>query len=382
MTYKTDQQVSRYLKKILESKGFQQGDIYVSMLEYLVKAYQEGSVVKETVLELELFNSNGQSQSYEGKVRVYMYNLRKKLDEYYRTEGKQDELIFKIEKGQYNLSIDSKSQSGGNPWKLVMLIFLGVVVVGLFLIFFKSGQSAPKLWQSFMKPGVQNICYVGDHYTLWAKMKSGLNASIHLEGVTSESEFDQLPDSLKPDGIVFEKQNYSFVTKMGPITASKLTRWFDEFDRDLEVSMESDFVEDDMLDHNIIYVGPYKTLVGLSQLFLKDSKVFGFDGRAILDLEKGQSVPDRTVKDIWSESVMVSYAPLSDNDNSILFFAANNDIGVMAAVANFTNKDWLEEFYQNIPEDNAYFNALFEVKGLGRTNLRCELVKLEIIGQD
>ena len=44
------------------------------------------------------------------QVRVYIHNLRKKLDSYYLHEGKSDEIIFEIPKGHYKVDFREKNQ--------------------------------------------------------------------------------------------------------------------------------------------------------------------------------------------------------------------------------------------------------------------------------
>ena len=41
--------------------------------------------------------------------------------------------------------------------------------------------------------------------------------------------------------------------------------------------------------------------------------------------------------------------------------------------------DYLKSFYKKLPSEASYFNALFKVEGVERTDATCELVELEII---
>ena len=56
-----------------------------------------------------------------------------------------------------------------------------------------------------------------------------------------------------------------------------------------------------------------------------------------------------------------------------------DDIGVITTVKNFTNKEWLDEFYATLPNRDVYFNALFMVSGVGRTELDFKLVQIEVL---
>ena len=370
--------VLQALDRIENSKTFQNAEIYFRILKFLSECLFNQTQVKESLIEVALFKDK-KGQSYDGKVRVYMYNLRKKLNEYYQKEGKNEDIILKIEKGQYNLSIDHKRSKKLELNKKWIFLLVTIFIAALLLITSLFGKKSTRCWEQFFESGKDNICYVGDHYTLWGELSNGFHGSVHFEGIVSEDEFDQNKDRLSKPFEKLDKTDYSFITKMGPISSSKLTKWFAEHDSELEISMESDLNSNDLTQNNIIYIGPYKTLSFLRDIFLRDSKLFELRRHGIYDIENKLVIKDRTGDNIWEEYVMVSLNKLSDGDNQILFFAANNDIGVMGAVSNFTNQEWLEEFYRNLPNNHTYFNALFKVSGLARTHLDCELVKLEML---
>ena len=48
-----------------------------------------------TEIAYEVFGKK-QSQDKEVNIRIYVFNLRKKLKEYYEKEGRNDEIIFSI----------------------------------------------------------------------------------------------------------------------------------------------------------------------------------------------------------------------------------------------------------------------------------------------
>ena len=80
-----------YLKKILESQEFSRAQKYQRLLQYLVDASLEGEIPKEVTIAHEVFfEDNAYDTGSTTKVRVYIHNLRKKLDSYYTSEGKNN----------------------------------------------------------------------------------------------------------------------------------------------------------------------------------------------------------------------------------------------------------------------------------------------------
>ena len=76
------------VEEILESNEFKEANIYRELLQYLLLCKEKGTIPKESSIAIDVFNKDlGDDPGKQTKVRVYMHNLRKKLDSYYRQEG-------------------------------------------------------------------------------------------------------------------------------------------------------------------------------------------------------------------------------------------------------------------------------------------------------
>ena len=85
---------------------------YKKLLEYLVKSAIEGVVPKEVTIAYEVYGLDiDESSTHESNIRVYIYNLRKKLDSYYVREGKEDKIRFIIPKGRYKVEFVEKKEN-------------------------------------------------------------------------------------------------------------------------------------------------------------------------------------------------------------------------------------------------------------------------------
>ena len=94
------EEILQQLDKIISSELFR-SEKNQQLLIYLVNKTLENEPPKETTIALEFFEHdiNEKDTSY---VRVAVYHLRKKLKEYYLTEGKDDPLRLSLEKGCFN----------------------------------------------------------------------------------------------------------------------------------------------------------------------------------------------------------------------------------------------------------------------------------------
>jgi hypothetical protein len=89
---------------VLGSRLFTRSPAVLRLAQYVGEKYFSGEAetVKEYTIAVDLF---GRPEDFDPKqdsiVRVEAYRLRKKLDEYYKTEGREHTLRFTLEPGQY-----------------------------------------------------------------------------------------------------------------------------------------------------------------------------------------------------------------------------------------------------------------------------------------
>ena len=106
-----------YLQKILNHCLFKKSENLKKLLIFLVhnSNSQDRKDVKELTLAMDVFGEgSGFDPSRNSYIRVAVYKLRKKLTQYYRTDGKDDEIIINIPRGEYNAVFhvnDSRSVS-------------------------------------------------------------------------------------------------------------------------------------------------------------------------------------------------------------------------------------------------------------------------------
>jgi hypothetical protein len=91
------------VERITTSKSFGRSATYANMLKYLVECTLTNNIPKETTIASDIFGKENFDPSQSTLIRVYVYNLRKKLTRYYENEGITDTVILKIPKGNYEV---------------------------------------------------------------------------------------------------------------------------------------------------------------------------------------------------------------------------------------------------------------------------------------
>lgn len=110
---KSDGIVRSELREIVRSRAFAQGSRLARFLRFVVESYLSGETdrLKETVIGIEVYD---RSPDYDPKVdsivRTEARRLRKKLEEYYETEGRHSRVKITIPTGGYIPRIEFRPQ--------------------------------------------------------------------------------------------------------------------------------------------------------------------------------------------------------------------------------------------------------------------------------
>lgn len=382
------------LKRVCNHPKFSKSQRNVALLRYLVEKAIQGSDVKEQVIGIELFDENYVQDQNSGFVRIYIYNLRKRLKEYYLADGANEPLRFEIKKGQYNLTFTTPlapsaaevpapvSNSEHLHFSVSKRVLYGLGIALFVLLSVGIYASLPKTqycWSAFMAKDANNICVMADQMIFHQKQASGIYPII-IKDINSESDFIKYLDQHNTDSV--RLADYTLFSKMAPYSIQRLTQWFSQQGSSFSLRLETKFEIDELRNSNVIFIGQSKTMNTSRAIFLKNSKCFKKNPLSHGYIVKGKSKELRyrsSRKDnIRTEYAMVSYFELETGQKA-LYFVSNNDIGTMATVNNFTNPVWLQKFYEQLPAPTSYFNALFKVSGTRRTETASELVELEVV---
>lgn len=102
MTISANEQYQSFLEKVKNSSEFRNSENFKELLQYLVDETIKGNYVKEICIAIDVFKKDSSFDSNENpSVRVNISKLRKKLRNYYLTEGKKDTMRFELPKGKY-----------------------------------------------------------------------------------------------------------------------------------------------------------------------------------------------------------------------------------------------------------------------------------------
>ncbi|MFY0654879.1 MAG: helix-turn-helix domain-containing protein [Cyclobacteriaceae bacterium] len=386
------------VNRIIKSSSFGSSNTYANLLIYLVDCTLSNEVPKESTIGAQLFGLNPGEQYDTAKVRVYIFNLRKKLEAYFNNEGTSEDFILTIPKGGYKVELVKRKKSGvaiGSIPKSKALILLSAlliisVVINISLWLKSPSKEIPsaslpnsEIWKDFIQDDKPILIILGDLFIFSEQnTETGYSRTIRIPSINSYQQYLAHRDSIEDPGVQLDEMTYTYLIKNSALWIESLTKLFFSNNRDFQIRVMSRVDVKDLHDHNIIFVGMQKTAGILNSYFLNSS----FDH------------PKDDIYTYRSESKeMLSYSPKGEpeefhtdygfvakyagpNNNTIFMFCGLWDTAASQSLKNFTDPksvEGLENQMQNefgeIPDN---FEVFFEVSGADRTELDTKVLYL------
>lgn len=373
------------------------------LFDYLLARSLQGEAPKEIEVAQAVFGrAGGFDVSQDSTVRVYVHRLRRKLDDYYAGPGREEPVRLAIPKGEYRLVTVSRdieqaltasaprSRLGWlRPWMLIAVAALLVLnLVDLGAGWLRASQDSYAFarrapgWAEVLDGDRPITVVVGDYYIFGEAddhrdvvrliREYGINSPEdlanhqmeHPELVDRYADLDlyYLPVSIAPamrNLLPLLAPSPSKRERVRVVTASQLTP--------------------DMLKRNdIVYIGYFSglgllrdTVFGASRFRVGetyDELIDQKTGKHYLSQEGGPDQPGETRRDYGYFSSFTG-----PEGNRVVVVAGARDVGVMQTAEAVASREGLAALKKALGGSRA-FEALYEVQGVGRVNLRGALV--------
>lgn len=378
-----EKDILEQLKKITESDLFSRSGVNVSMLNLLVKATLTGTKVKEASIGTEIFGKSYDPIKNDTKVRVYVHNLRKKLAEYYSGSGKNDPLVLEIDKGQYTVRfLQAQKSPIRKQIRIILFVTFCLVLMGTCIsgyLWWKSNLLENLFWKSYFSKSFPVSVLIGDHFMIEGPIPLEGTGLIRAYNINSEPDFSAYIQQHPENASRFSPNRYSYVTKMGPYCTRTIDNFFNKKGVAFNLKLNSEWDKSKIGSENIIYIGQFKTMGFLRNVFAENNQRITINGGII---EVNDSI-DNGIKSYLSSAntPTIDYTLVSrvkgPNKNAIVMFLSDNDIGVISVVNYFTNPDSLAVFCEKNQLSDEPFTALYKVSGWERTGYKMNLVMID-----
>ena len=392
------------LETVLESKDFRKAKKYQELLRYLAELALKGEEIKETTIAVEFFGRKDVfDPSLDSTVRAYVSTLRRKLEHYYLTEGHYDEIQIVLPKGDYKIDFVltpiPQTPSRQLSFKLPSLVLISTLLVLLILVI---GLGAEKIirdrrdnryikkndpiWHDLFESNKKTLIVLGDYYFFSMPLDSGRQSYIRDVRINSEEELAAFLENHPQYQTKAAKTYHTYLEEHIPWSLACILPSFVYHNKEIELKLSSEVQLADLQRYNIVYLGPYKSLKVLSTVTRELNFKYRLDDHRRLDFfDKSSNQlftytwmtnPETQARNDYAIVLKVS----GGNGNTFLFFLSQHDFGNVSTTKHFTDAAYLEELRQGITSN--YFEALFEVKGIVRTDFEIKLLHVNAINTD
>jgi len=394
------------LSKITRDPIFSHSNVYVKLLNYLFNCSLDGSNPSEIDIAIKVFDKkNHYDPSVDNYVRVYMYKLRKKLDQYYAGPGKHDAIKVYIPKGHYNLQFVAKSKSKITQASKSIRIniafsLIALMCLALALYFWTRYQNWESkmspfqvkkdnfVWSEYFNSGLPTLVVFGHVFAFRKYNETTQNYElVHNSDINSDDELEAFIDrhSLNPGHYAIGGWKILPASEVMNFARIQLLLFCGQQNFDIEIS--SQLTWNDIRNKNIIFVSHFKNL-GILEHIIPD-KYFHFSSDKINNEGEvqahinGEQYQYEFVNNFRKDSyqgyakdfVLLTKLP-GPRNNTLLTITSFHHIGRREAVKILTNPTSIKELTNQISLPSAYFQLLLRVEGYERTAMNCNVEHL------
>lgn len=375
--------IEKELEKIKSSKEFKDSKSYKILLEYLVNCSEKGIKPTESSIASEGLNKTVNfDSSSDASVRVYIHNLRKKLDSYYLNEGKDNSLQISIPKGHHYEIEFISSGKGKNLSRyprftalaLIILLLSNIFLLSFIFFYEKDSKISTDMipWLGISNSEFPILLVFGDYYVL-KDSTSSRNNYVRDILINSYDDYERLAREGNIDNDKFVKTEITYLGKFALWCFNELYPLLHSWEKPIEIKLSSQLVWEDFDKYDIIFIGPFKTLNILNNFVSGINSSYQITPNRIFfnDIESDSTYEYHSPKNFKTGYVkdytLVAKLP-GLNQNSIIMFSSTHDIGHISTVQSFASNKFLSNL-QNLFDENSknYFESIFEVEGFERT---------------
>ena len=371
----TDEELSALCKRITASGVLGRSKNYSALLEYIVQCSLSGKTPKEIELAVEVLNRGEDfNVSVDSTVRVYVHQLRKKLDSYYENYEREVAYRIVIPKGQYTIAAQKRnvnnpiaSQDADRGFAFTLdtgLLTTAVILLLVNLIYMisinqdNSVQTSQvvaehPVWNSVLRDEQPILLVLGDYYIF-----GELNANGNIARMVREFNINSRNDLEELQFTDFERaENYldldlSYMPEGSAFALARIVPILEESGKSVNITMMSDLTTADIRESHIVYIGYISALEKLTDMTFAGSGLqIGRSYDELLNTKTEEyytsdaGLPEEG--EPFKDYGMFSTFPASTNTQVILI-SGMRDAGLMHTAQALSNSDALDDLVVSI----------------------------------
>ena len=378
------------IERVAELGGLGRSPVYLRLLKYLADASLKGECPREIDIAIDVFGKNDYAPGSDATVRVYLYNLRRKLDEFY--SGNTEDLThrLRVPKGKYAVVLtanESRSQLPPKDKQRSMRISIVVLAATIAVLVLAVTQFAPvqnrqvdafastKVWRNILDDNTRILLVVGDYFMFAEgnERQPGdrLIRDFRINNPGEFSDWMQSNPDLRDD---YMDIRLSYLPEgIAPALADVL-RVLNLAQRDYFIVPQSRFQHRWLRDTHVIYIGYVSGMGPLEDFtFAVSNLSIGESYDELVETRTGELYQSSAGIVAQETERYVDYALISTfptpGESQFLVISGLRDEGLTQAAAIISDPVSAARLGATTMDDSGIvaFESLFKVIGAGRT---------------
>ena len=399
-------------ERIISSGVLGRSKHYSALLKYLVKCSIEDRIPKEIELAIDVLGRDETFDvSADSTVRVYVHQLRKKLDQYYALHEQDASHRIVIPRGQYTIAAEQivvpvsdvnlvQPRRGFNLTQGLLVAVAILLVANLVYLTRPANESDPDtsaiaaahpIWNKVISDDKPILLVMGDYYIFGELNANGNIARMVREfNVNSRSDLEDLQFSDIEHAENYLDLDLSYMPEGSAYALTKIVPVLQNADKPVNITMMSDLTTTDIRNNHIVYIGYISALEKLTDMAFAGSELKV--GRSFDELWHASSeryytsdagLPDEG--EPFRDHGWFSTFPAS-SETQVILISGMRDAGLMHTAQALSEKQGLDDLVVSIASDTdeavAGFEALYEVYGVNRMNFNASLIYSSLLNTD
>lgn len=396
-------------KRITESGVLGRSRHYARLLAYLIECAVENKSPKEIELALDaLGRADDFDVSADSTVRVYIHQLRKKLDNYYEKFEKDARFRIVIPKGKYTLAaLPQDSATARPPVALTLprlnlsasLLLVMILLLTANLVFVLRGNGAATahpsqavathpVWGKVLGDDKPILLVMGDYYIFGELNANGNVARMVREfNVNSPRDLEELQFSDIERTEHYLDLDLSYMPEGSAYALARIVPILQESGKSVNITMMSDLTTVEIRSNHIVYIGYISALDKLKDMTFAGSglaigrsydELFNVDTAEYYTSDAGLPEAGEPFRDYG----LFATFPAS-TETQVILITGMRDAGLMHTAQALSDARALDDLVVAIDSDTdeavASFEALYEVFGVDRLNFDANLVYTSLL---
>ena len=393
-----------FLDKICNSKSFT-SPADSRLLRYLVDATIKGKVLKETIIAVDIFNRDPVfNPGNDSIVRSNIYNLRKKIADYYNNEGHLDEIRISIPKGSYRVEFSERKQSQKENYvqkriqgKSFLWVLTGsslILTIIIFVLYIRYRSDMPEVsgqyksnyfWSDIFHSDKKLLIVPGNYFMMERVQPSDSSTSfIRNPSVNTPNDFLRFRDNNPGMKDQLKAFGMSHFGEEIPWCIIKIADIFRYSKKNIDIKYSSELTPADLRENDIIFIGDFSTLGIMRNILNQTHYRFKLNPPTIYysanytDTTEIMTLANLNRTDFQNDYSIIGKIS-GQQGNKIMFFLSYSPFGKTEAIYRLTDPSFRDELQEINPEQPDSWDMLLKVSGLGTSGFYYEILRFETL---